>query len=188
MSDKHETKAAAAEHPVKAVAVDHPVTKSKDQQTAETATAKQKAEKPQTLQQKLHDIRRRVEAVSNSPFMEGKAEEFAECWECLDAVGTDHSNPADASMVQAAHNHLQHHAPRRASRIDALEAQLDAVMKGEEKAQAKPDTPQMAHVKGQIADLQTDIATDPRALPEDKQRAQELQYKVDSINADKATK
>ena len=192
MSDaKHDTK--HADHAVKAKDLE-PLKADPDKARmtapARDAARAPKAEKPRTLHEKLDAIKGRVEAASNSPVADGKAEEFADCWDELDEIGTpeDQDNPADAAMVQAAHNHLQHHAPRHASRIEALEAELDRAVKEHEKPQAKPDTPELAHVKARIADLQTEIANDPRALPGDKQRAQELQRKVTTLNMEKAAK
>lgn len=145
-------------------------------------------EKPKTLDQKLAAIRNRVEAAAMSRVFEGKAEEFAESWDELDAIGEgDKSKPHEAAMIQAAHNHLQHYAPRRASEIDSLEAQLDAATEDKPRPQAVPDSPQLANVKQKIAALQTDLARDPRALPDDRERAQQLQERVDQLNTEKAT-
>jgi hypothetical protein len=147
-----------------------------------------KDEKPQTLYQKLADIRNRVETAAMSRVFEGKAEAFADAWADLDAIGeADPNKPHEAAMIQAAHNHLQHHAPRRASELDALERQLDEATDAKPRPQAVPDSPQLAHVKARIAALQTDLARDPRALPDDKERAQQLQERVDQINTEKAT-
>jgi hypothetical protein len=145
-------------------------------------------EKPQSLSQKLADIHDRVETAANSRVFAGKAEAFADAWADLDDIGDpDPNKPAEAAQIQAAHNHLQHHAPRRASEIDSLEQQLDAATSDKPRPQAVPDSPQLASVKARIAALQTDLARDPRALPSDKERAQQLQERVDEINAEKAT-
>lgn len=149
----------------------------------------EKPERPQSLQQRLDDIRRRTEAAYHSPAATGKAEEFEDLWDELDSLtDADNDNPADAALIQAAHNHLQHHAPRRGSELAALEQQLDRAVKQQRQPQAQPDTPELAHVKRRIADLQTDIARDPKALPADKERAQALQHKVDEITAEKVSK
>jgi chromosome segregation ATPase len=186
-----EAKHATHPHDVKAKDLE-PMTKAPPEKPEASRAAKRqqrdKSEKPQSLQQRLDDIRRRVEIASNSPVAPGKAEEFEDLWDELDDVGEgDTDNPADVALIQAAHNHLQHHAPRRASELDSLEAQLDRAAKQQRQPQAVPDTPEMAHVKARIADLHTSLANDPRALPGDKERAQELQHKVDGITAEKAT-
>jgi chromosome segregation ATPase len=144
-------------------------------------------DKPKTLHQKLKAIHDRVEHAANSPVLDGKAEEFEDCWDELDALG-EGGNPAEMAMIVAAHNHLQHHAPRQASQIDALEAQLDEAVKEHQKPQAVPDTPQLSHVKQRIEDLKTRIARYTRSLPADKQRAQDLQRKVTELNMEKASK